>query len=67
MATFDPVLALTCPLDGLTFPSKTAMAKGGDVVKDSEVGSHLHLGTVSITCLNGHEWQIEELILERVS
>lgn len=61
-----PTIVLTCPIDGLTMPTKTSTGKG-DIEKNGEIGGHLHLAAATMTCVNGHTWQVSEMTMERVA
>jgi len=61
-----PVITLTCPIDGLVMPTKTVAAKG-DMELNGAIGGHLHLDAATMTCANGHTWQVSDLHMERVS
>lgn len=62
-----PVLRLTCPIDGLTLGNRTTTVVG-DLTRDmAEIGGHLHLQAATITCNNGHQWRISDMVMERIA
>ena len=61
-----PTISLTCPIDGLTMPTKTTTAKG-DIERNGVIDGHLHLAAATMICANGHTWQVSDLHMERVS
>lgn len=62
-------IILSCPVDGLVMTAlRNVQGVTGDNTDDDlRLGGHIHVKSDSVVgCINGHQWKVQEFILERV-
>lgn len=49
-------LTLTCPVDGLPLGVRLDVNEAGNKTRDAHL--HILVGPVTVSCANGHDWEL---------